>query len=230
MYVTKTGNAKLGKKNVYVINRPVGLTCPSTCPFLQENSPVRCYADCTENRFKQAREVAKNNLSVTGEQLFSILEEASQRDKVVRIHERGDFNLRGKLDTQYIGQWTAAIKRAIREKLMPKTWFYTHIYSKILAKLGNLNNVAAYASVHSSEDLRKAKRAGFNLFAYVIKVKKKKGGSQDFPAYVDVPELGRTLVCPEQRLGRDKITCEKCKYCIEGRGNVVFLEMHGKGA
>jgi len=227
MYIAKRGNQKLGRR-VHVISRPVGVTCPNNCPFLQEDSSVRSYGEFTELRFNRAKKAPERNLRVSAEQLYTAIIEANENQVDFRIHERGDFKLDGKVDTWYVGQLLRAIKKAIKEKTVPKIWFYTHVYSKIVAKLGRLQNVAAYASVHNAKDIKQAAQKGFTLFAYVLNVRKAKGGSRDFPSHVDVPSLGRTLVCPEQRFGKDKVTCQKCRWCIEGKGNVVFLEFHGK--
>lgn len=227
MHVSKKGNYKLGRR-VYIINRPVKTTCPSSCPFLQPDSPSKCYAEFTERRFKKAKEAAHRNLNITAEQLYSMIESANKNNKDIRIHERGDFAIHDRLDTWYVGQWVKAIRKALKNRVLPKVWGYAHLFRKTIAKLNKFNNVHIYASVHNEADIQQAQQAGFSLFAYVLKVARKKGGSKDFPAYVNIPVLGRTLVCPEQRLGRTKITCDKCRWCIEGKGNVAFLESHQK--
>lgn len=106
---------------------------------------------------------------------------------------------------------------------LPHTFTYTHIYDHRIAELQDYG-VNVYASVHGETDIEEAKKAGFNLFAFATKIPKKKGGTPDAPKYIDLPVLGRTLVCPEQRMGRKRVTCDKCKWCVEGKGNVAFLE------
>jgi hypothetical protein len=163
------------------------------------------------------------NCEVTEYDLVSAIDWAKKEDKDVRIHERGDFYKNGKLDTKYLTAWKKALKIV---KDGPWTWGYTHIYSKLIASLSN-GKVSVYASVHSEADVKAAKRKGFKLFAYVLKDKKYrpngKKSNKDYPTRVNIPILGDTLVCPEQRLGKDKVTCEKCRWCIEGKGNVAFL-------
>lgn len=215
MYISEQGNEKLGK-NVVVVNRPVELTCPPDCPFLH----FGCYAEKTENRFKDARRVSYENLALTVEEIQEIIRIAVSKEKDVRMHERGDFLQNGKADQTYIGNWRKAIAASPD---LPYIWGYTHAYQKSIANLQQ-KNVNIYASVHNEEDVKKAKQKGFKLFAWAIDTPKKRGGSKDFPAKVELPVIGKTLVCPEQRLGRDKVTCDKCRWCVEGKGNVVFLK------
>jgi hypothetical protein len=214
MKYTKTGNEKLGKK-VNILNRPVGTTCPASCWFLNNG----CYAQFTERRFPNSRSLAENNLIVKKEDIKEILEDTVKHDKILRIHERGDFKKEGKIDGKYLKAWKLALKTI---KKLPHIWTYTHVLSKQISDLQNFG-VNVYASVHSEQEYHKAKDKGFKLFAWVLKDKKKKGGSKDYPKFVDLPVLGRTLVCPEHRRGRQQVTCEKCKWCSEGKGNVVFL-------
>ena len=212
-YDKRRGNEKLGKQ-VVVFNRPVGTTCPPNCPLLEHG----CYAEFTEHRFTQARLVGENNLNATSQELLAMLEFAVSKNKAVRVHERGDFLLDGKIDRKYLRAWQRAIKSV---KKLPHIWAFTHVYLKSLA---NLKDVNVYASVHNEGDVKKAKQKGFTLFAYLLPDRKKKGGSRDFPKFVNLPVIGKTLVCPEQRLGRKRITCDACRWCVEGKGNVAFLK------
>jgi hypothetical protein len=211
MKTSHTGNGKLGKK-VVVVSRPVGLSCPSSCPFLD----TVCYAQGTEKQFPNSRKAGMANMAVTTNQIRTELEFAERNGKSVRIHERGDFCRNDKLDMPYVRAWSQALKT-----VKTKVWAYTHYYTKMLAKMPN---VSMYASVHNAQDIKKAKQAGFTLFAFCSKIKGKNGGNADAPKFIDVPGLGKTLVCPEQRLGRKRVTCDKCRWCVEGKGNVAFLE------
>lgn len=214
MYFDRSqGNEKLGKQ-VVVLNRVVGLTCDPKCPLLNNG----CYAEKTEKRFPNSRQVGLDNLEAGASDIAEAIEFAVQKNKDVRIHERGDFLLEGKLDKKYLNAWKKAINTV---KKIPHIWTYTHSYLKSLA---NLNHVNVYASVHNENDVKKAKANGFKLFAYALTDRKRKGGSPDYPKFVDLPVIGKTLVCPEQRLGRKRVTCDKCRWCVEGKGNVAFLK------
>jgi hypothetical protein len=213
--VIEDGNEKLGK-NVFVISRPVGLTCPSDCFFLHNG----CYAERTEKQYPNARRSSESNVVVTSDEIEAMVRYAYAQKKSVRIHERGDWCLDNQLDLDYLSAWRDGVSKVRRK---PFIFTYTHLLDERLAKLGEVG-ISVYASVHNAEDIDKAKSAGFTLFAYVSSIKKKRGGSGgNVESYISLPVLGRTLVCPEQRLGRKRVTCDKCKVCIEGKQNVLFL-------
>jgi len=222
-----SGNIKLGK-NVSVISRPVGVgktgTCPSGCPFLERG----CYAKIIEGRMPNTRKFAENNVITSLEEIFLFLAESKKIRNDVRIHERGDFLLDGKLDIEYLNNWKKALTRFNKNKsgYIPKIWVYTHVYHRKVADLQKYG-VIVYASVHTEDDIKQAKKAGFKLFAIDSKIQKKRRvkGIQSVSSYIDLPALGRTLVCPEQRMGDTKnITCSTCNYCTTGKGNIAFLK------
>jgi hypothetical protein len=208
------GNEKLGK--TVVVSRPVGLSCPPDCFFLNNG----CYAQATEKRFQNARIAAMHNMKVLKSDIVDIIELAKKKLLAIRAHERGDFGVMrdGKffLDKNYVLAWERALKSFDE---LPPIWAYTHIYE---ARLAKMKGIKMYASVHTKDDIRKAKKAGFKSFAFCSEIKKKPGGSKEQDAWIDVPLLGRTFVCPEQRMGRKQVTCKTCQWCHKGK-NVVFL-------
>jgi hypothetical protein len=222
------GNDKLGK-NCVVVSRAVGDSCPDSCVFHPENDhPQKCYAgpSGTEGRFPNARNAGLANMVTDKNRIRAMILHAVKLKRPIRIHERGDFGENNKVDHTYIDNWMWAIDSVIRDGIDPTDiWVYTHFYDSRLVALG-FRGVHVYASVHSARDLKKAKKAGFTLFAYISKIKKKDGS----PNWVEVNGMGRTLVCPEQRKGRKFVTCTggngttKCDWCVKGKGNVVFLE------
>lgn len=215
MKVIEDGNSKVGK-SVFVVSRPVGLTCPSDCFFLHNG----CYAERTENQYKKTRKSAEANIVITADEVEGAVRYAYAQKKSVRIGERGDWGLNGEVDENYIAAWYDGVSRV---RLKPFIFTYTHFYDARIAKLQEVG-ITIYASVHDTEDVETAKAAGFRLFAFATTIKKKLGGSRDVARYIELPVLGRTLVCPEQRLGRDRVTCDRCKVCIEGKQNVAFLK------
>lgn len=214
MKIIENGNEKLGK-NVFVISRPVGLTCPSDCFFLHNG----CYAERTEKQYKNTRVSAEANIVVTADEIEGMVRYAYSQKKSIRISERGDFGLNNEVDEDYVGAWYNGVKNV---RLKPYIFTYTHFLDARVAKLEEVG-ISVYASVHNEADIEKAKSAGFKRFAYITDIKKKKGGSHDAPKYVELPVIGRTLVCPEQRMGRKKVTCDICKVCVQGKQNIVFL-------
>ena len=234
-YKTAKGNAKLGK-NCLVSSRPVGDTCPDSCHYLDNG----CYAQATEKRFPNARLAGFVNVNdALANGIWTTIRMAIDSGVSIRIHERGDFmrtTASGKkaFDKKYLNAWLTSLAKFSPDEL-PPIWLYTHIlnWADIL-KLEDFG-VKVYASVNGDAEYKLAVKTGFKLFAFCTKVKKKKGGSIDYPARTPDNESGdNCLVCPEQRLGRLKVTCTggkgkndkslACNWCVMGRGNIVFLE------
>ena len=225
------GNAKLGT-NCVTVNRPVGDTCPKSCEFLGNG----CYAENLEKRYPSVRQSSSKNLITEHGKIRSMLLFAFNSGKSVRIHSLGDFVKNGRLDEGYLNNWIKAIS-GIEPHRRPKVWFYTHLYNPKLLQLKEFG-VAVYASVSSNAKLIKAKKAGFKLFAWAdIKQdisKRTQHGKphHKLPNYLKIKNR-KFLVCPEQRLGRKRVTCTgscdlegkttACNYCVSGKGNVLFL-------
>ncbi len=233
---TAIGNAKLGSK-VIVVSRPVDDTCPDSCHYLNNG----CYAQATEKRFPNARKAGFSNMFSDVNSVRRTIRASMDSGMPIRIHERGDFvriNSRGKklLDKKYLNAWCSALAKFDKSEL-PSIWLYTHCLTEsAILKLEKFG-VSVYASVNTEKEYETAKKTGFKLFAFCSKFRKKKGGSKDFPKYTDQAiTTERTLVCPEQRLGRNRVTCcgsvksykfEKttaCNWCVKGKGDIVFLE------
>jgi hypothetical protein len=233
---TAIGNAKLGQK-VIVVSRPVGDSCPDSCVYLNNG----CYAQATERRFPNARQAGFSNMFSDVNSVRRTIRASIDSGMPIRIHERGDFifiNSRGKklLDKRYLNAWLSALAKFEKSEL-PRIWLYTHCLTEAAILKLEAFGVSVYASVNTEEEYETAKKTGFKLFAFCSKFRKKKGGSKDFPVYTDQAiTTERTLVCPEQRLGRNRVTCcgsqknakfEKttaCNWCVKGKGNIVFLE------
>lgn len=226
------GNVKLGK-NVLVMSRPVGDTCPADCFFLGNG----CYAQTTERRFPAARKVGLENLDKTDSRgILVMLWDAIQSNpiKSIRIHERGDFvrkgsqtvkNPQGQLNKRYLNNWLSALKQFEKElddQNPLDIWTYTHLYHPDILKLDRYN-VKVYASVNSDDDKSRALKAGFTLFAYGTQYTKYHGKVKgDVPKRVEAFGELNVLVCPEQRLG--KTTCDVCRWCVTGKGSIAFLK------
>jgi hypothetical protein len=222
-----SGNTKLGKCDI--LNRAVGNTCSPTCPYLTGigvPKHAKCYAKSTEQRFDDARACGESNARVGALELRQALESCAKRGRAFRFHERGDFG-NGKAH-QVDGRYVLAIERALDgAERLPAMWSYTHIYHQRLSALTE-RGLTMYASVHNAEQIDKAESAGFRLFALVLpervqgkcKPQIRALPEHDGSAYVE-RHGRRWLVCPAQR--DHKLTCDKCGYCVHGRGNVAFL-------
>ena len=223
------GNTKLGRG--LILSRTVGDTCCPTCPYLTGvgvPKHARCYAECTENRFRSARAAGERNRSPSVAALRAILRIAAAKRLPLRIHERGDFGngRRQAIDGRYVLAW----ERALDAYPDVSVWTYTHIYHSRLSALSR-RGVSIYASVHGQEHIQMASRAGFRRFALVLPYRPAQARPQlrSMPVY-DGPRYARAhgrrwYVCPAQYAGQraTKLTCDRCGYCIAGAGHVAFL-------
>lgn len=225
------GNSKIG--SAFITNRAVGDSCPPSCSFLGDG----CYAEFTEKLYPNVRSHDETNTQFPSIELWNLLRSmfinAVKMGKDVRIHERGDFFKNGRLDRGYLGAYLKALKSLQDDgKTIPAIWVYTHIYNKEILKLEQFG-VKVYASVSTASQLKKAKKAGFRLFAFADKFheqlkRSKRANPNEVPRIVWQGE--KFLVCPEQRKGREKITCcgnetsAACRWCTDGKGNVAFID------
>ena len=229
---TADGNDKLGKGCI-VVSRPVGDTCPPDCDYLGNG----CYAEATENQYKNARTAGFANVITEKNKIRAMILEAKRREKSIRWHERGDWFLNGQLDLDYVANVTWACESILADgDTLPDMWFYTHIYDARLVSLEKYMNV--YASVHDDNDMGEALAQGFKLFAWCdsdMKVAPKRPKSkakaeawrQALPKLV-VLNATKFVVCPEIRRGRSEITCTgtkdsiACDICVRGLASVLF--------
>ena len=234
---TAKGNDKLGKENCIVVSRPVGDTCPPTCDFLGNG----CYAEQLEKIYPGVRPAGMQNLITEKNKIRAMLVNAEKKGNDLRWHERGDFYKNGsELDIEYIDNILWACRSILAEGgKLPKMWTYTHIYDPKLSRiLGKY--VTMYASVHNEDDVKKAKAAGFTLFAWCDSDKKvapkrprgnKNGVADKWRS--NLPKLvvlggDKYITCPEIRRGRGVVTCTKsknsvnCQLCVKGLANVLF--------
>jgi hypothetical protein len=217
MKVAIGNNKKLGKKAA-TVSRPVGKTCPSSCQFLHNG----CYAEKTERIYPNTKTFAQQNLVTERNKIRAILINALQKGLIIRVHERGDWFVDGKLDMDYINDWLWACKSVMKSHgELPSMWFYTHIYLKTLLKFTPYMSV--YASVHNESDYNEAKSKGFELFAWASEVRKPHHKSKDKTVPKKLNILGQdTQVCPNQI--NDKIDCQTCRWCVDGKDDIVFLK------
>lgn len=219
-----TINKKLGN-SVISYSREVGTTCP-TCPLLNNG----CYANRMQGFRTNIRKAYENNLILDTKDAYKNIVYALQHNMIVRLHVAGDFFYNNDIDLQYLMAWNNVLTNVkLRYKQLPRIFFYTHVYDKRIVKFfAGFEEVTTYASIHSQENLDTARKAGFTLFAFASEViTQKSQKKQKVPVKLEVIEgEGAWLVCPEQRKAYDgtQITCSTCKYCVTGKGNVVFLK------
>lgn len=230
------GNEKLGD-GCLVVSRAVGDTCPSTCDFLGNG----CYAEATENIFKNSRAVGLRNMITEKNLIRAMIVEAIKKNIAIRFHERGDFFKNGELDCEYVENIVWACESLLSEgKELPEMWVYSHIYdTRIVDKLSKY--MVVYASVHNSDHKEAASNAGFKYFAWcdtdnVYSPKKPRSKAKIEAWRKALPKLAiidneRYITCPEMRRGRQAggVTCTgtkdsvECNLCVKGLANVLFL-------
>lgn len=213
--VSHKGNKKLGDK-ISVFSRPVDDTCPDSCEFLDNG----CYAQRTERVYTNTRKAYLKNIKIQNwQKLRSFLLDAKSKGNDVRLHQNGDFLRTTEagnkvLDRKYIKDLTKAIK-SINDP--PRIFFYTHVYRKEVSDLQKLG-ISVFASVGTSGDKRKAKKAGFKKFAWSTSLRKGKDDAKIFQV-----ETGEKVVVCWEQLGT-KETCSDCGYCIKpDQGSIAFM-------
>jgi len=196
----KSANRKTGP--MAAIYRPVGLTCPNTCPLLNNG----CYA-----QRGPAALVARRSQKKTFN-FDDLINKMPRNINVIRLNVTGDFlDENGQVDKSYLN---ALIKAA---KKYPDIFFYgyTHAWRELTGWLKKFpKNVKIWASVNSKPEASEAKAAGW-----------------DYARVTTEHDRERSEVyCPvdkAKREGREPdITCDKCRLCIDKpKGNIVFFKV-----
>lgn len=206
-----TSNRKLGN-GIVSISRPVGPTCPQTCPFLANG----CYAERMQSFRLTVKNAWRQGMTIDPVQVArDILKE---NPVALRIHVGGDFLAEnGNLDRSYLAGLLRTLRRVRDSRGQPlPAWVYTHAWLDLNPHTRYLRmlSVECFASVHSQPAADKAAVMGYRLAI---------DGETRYKG-VRLPVKGNGgLTCPEQRKG---VTCSDCKYCFRpptGREkNVVF--------
>lgn len=228
MYFTR-GNAKLGR-DVVIVNRPVGLSCPLDCAFHPNGDGPwarYCYAARTEDMRPKTRDIACHNMEGDADQLANMLLHAAWEKRLVRVHSGGDFydQRTGDLDLPYIAAWVRALKFCREHGHIPQILAFTHCMDGRLVEAFRpfADRFRLFASVHDEADIDRARAVGFTQFALAMPEDWRDWNGQ----WLGQRRLERHgvkwLVCLEQT--RWKADCEECRFCWEStKGNVAFLE------
>lgn len=228
MYISDM-NTKLGR-GVLAISRPVGDSCPRSCPLHPAHGDIaggqRCYMRRIEAMRPAAREAAERNMTADVQQLTWALYVAATNDRLVRLHPGGDFwdDATARLDRDYLDTLVAALSALAEQGLHPRVLAYTHCYDReLVAALASFSPAfQLYASVHDADDVAAAQAAGLTLLAFTLAIPMRLWPQQAWTAQDGV----RALVCPEQRGMLPD--CQSCGYCWRpDRGHVAFLDHTG---
>lgn len=204
-----TGNDKLGK-HISTFSRSYDESCPNECEHLDNG----CYAERIERLFPSAKKSYAKNLEIKDwQKIRAFLLEAKGKNNDVRYHVSGDFlftNKRGAkiIDIKYINAIKQANQSIIKEgKVPPKQFAFTHVYNKKVSQLKKY--IKLYASVQTASDHKKAKIAGFKLFAWSSTLVKGKDTKKTYTT-----ESNTLAVTCFEQLGV-KSDCGACRFCIE---------------
>jgi hypothetical protein len=230
-------NVKLGAK-VASWSRPVGPTCPASCPFLSGLLPdgskvpkaTMCYAESIQRRYPNVarswedRGGEREDWGPWARQMRRELERCGREGIAVRAHVGGDFlNAEGRVDRPYL----AAVLWALRgARPRPALWVYTHAWRE----LGKCHRLAlqragavVFASVHSEVQARMAAAYGYRL---AVDRGLTVAEGRALPAWT-VYGQRPALQCPEQRCGAERVTCSSCGFCYRGeRKEAVIFDRH----
>ena len=179
-----TRNSKLTGDSMtfYATYREVGVTCPESCPLLNN----QCYAQSGNVALHQRGASSAND----GEVFLAALDRLP-KTAIVRLHVSGDVMLNGELDVPYL---EALIKGA--EDNPEMTFYgYTHAWREIdLATFKFPANFVLNASCDDMAQVAEAQALGWQTVTVI-------------PAEAEEKRYGDVVVCPNQSTG---LTCDKC--------------------
>lgn len=200
------GDSKTGAPGTY---RPVGATCPATCPFLGAG----CYAQSGNVVLHQRRALESADAAIRGAAVAMIW--ARLTGRVARLHVSGDFG-RGAPHPYYIDRLTGLALHV--RILLPGTnpwvaWTYTH-HARGTFTTGQLGGMTvAGISVRFSDD---AGPMGAVVHPH--------GNMAELRA---ANPGARFMKCPAQL--RDNVNCATCKLCWTRPTHTVVFDPHGAG-
>ena len=207
-----TSNYKLGR-DAMVTYRKVGLTCPSTCEYLNAG----CYAQKyhSDMSAKHAPHDAERFDSEMTIKTASFLHK-DKKPSMLRFHTSGDVMLYDKPQHDYIdmlNKWADIYTNRLKINVIN----YTHAW-----KEQDVQSIKKYtrASVHNIQDAKEAIRNGWHVAYGITDGKTAKEVKEELKA-----EGLNGVHCPFQT---HKIQCQKCKLCVV-KGSidtVIILEKH----
>lgn len=196
------GNSKTAAPSTY---RPVGPTCPASCPYLGRG----CYAQ--SGRVALAAQRADDGLDAALAAAAAAMVWAARLGTLARLHVSGDFARDGAVDTAYVTA-VADVASAVRERrggTGPVAWAYTHLPDGPWVETLR----AAGVAVRLSDRLGKHG-------AIVV-------ADREHARAVRTETGERVAVCPAQLR---PMTCAECRLCWSRPDVTVAFLAHGSGA
>jgi hypothetical protein len=209
--VLKSGNIKLGKGAMATL-RPVGITCPKTCPLLGHG----CYAQ------KFHMDIVSKNAPTSAHVFVRYMKDATdrwlvrnaQKPALLRFHTSGDVMLNDVVDHDYVSaltQWA----RVYIENAIPVI-NYTHVWKDVSTRVMQF---FTRASTHSIAEAKQAIAEGWHVTMQI-----RKGDAMRIKQ--ELKAEGMTGVhCPWQT---NRIPCKRCGLCkVQGKiETIVLMEKH----
>jgi len=195
MVYISQGNRRM---KIPTFSLPAEVTCPNATKLCKKY----CYAKKAENVYKNVLPSRQRNYEESKDILSFAVSVTKwlnkHKPKYFRIHESGDF-----YSQEYLDIWCGIARLHPETKFLAYTQMYDLNYSF------KPNNLILYWSIWP--DSKKVPDCG--LKAYV-----KDNGKNKIPTYNT-----QGFLCKKGH--GTNITCDKCLYCFEGKGDVVF-EIH----
>lgn len=207
----RSGNIKLGKGAMATL-RPVGVTCPKTCPLLGKG----CYAQ------KYHMDMVSKNAPTSANVFMRYMKEATDRwlkgkankPALLRFHTSGDVMLNDVVDHDYVSALTQWARVYIANNIPVIN--YTHVWEDVSTRVMQF---FTRASTHSIEEAKRAIADGWHVTMQIAK-----GDAQRIKEALRA--IGLTGVhCPWQT---HRIPCKRCGLCkVQGKiETIVLMEKH----
>jgi len=207
MVYLSPGNRRM---KIPTFSLPAGITCPNATPTCLK----WCYSKKAERAYKNVIPCRLKNFQDSKNDDFVYkMSELIKKKKCpyIRIHESGDF-----YSQEYLDKWIKICKKFPEKKFLAYTQSYHLDFNK------TPNNLILYLTIWPDSQTPSNfafKRTEMPLRAIIIGTASKYIGNIVKPL-----RMARNAFKCKKGKG-SKITCDKCLYCFEGRGDVIF-EVH----
>lgn len=209
--VAGSNNDKLGE-NAFTSYRPVGVTCPSDCRFLNNGCYAqKSYTNITQRQSPYSAETFDANMVQVTDKHFS----NGNTPSIVRWHTSGDIMLNGVIQHDYVDmliKWTAYFRN-----MQVAIINFTHAW-----KMAGAERVKSFtrASVHTVADAVNAVRDGW----YVALACDAKDAERIKSELRQHDLVG--VACANQ-ITNKRIKCADCKLCVTSGSTkrvIMFME------
>lgn len=182
--------------------RPVGRTCPSSCPLLNNG----CYAQKGPVNIWQGKSKEIND------ELDKVLEGDCS---VIRHHVSGDLFIENRLDTEYLDTVIGWHRRNPERQ----GYLYTHRIGDLIDagyRESDLpDNLTVMASADDEGVVEEARAAGYRYTRIAESEEQALEGRK-----------ANEVVCPNllAKSRGNSVTCDQCRICVDGSADVVFIK------